>query len=1137
MGKRMTAILLALVLIIAQFGSLNLYADSIGKEAQACRELGVLIGADSTGVSSQYLATTPTRIQAFIIVLRLKGLYNEATGYEGDNNFKDAAAAGWAKNYMAYAKSHSELGWGGYPDGTFAPANKISGQAFYKVMLETLGYKQDIDFTYAETLKFAQSIGLVKKAADIEKLASFTVDDVAKGIYGALNTKPKGSDNKLITVMVEKDIISSDKAVAAGFTLDTKDAKVVGFNAVSNNKIQVEFDNDILLQKADVEISQVGGSSRLSVLSVESQGKTAVISTTEAKPFNAYELAINTLVPTNNMVVRGYKVKFVAMPKDVVKPTVKHEILGRNEILITFSEEVARSSAENLSNYVIEHDVVVLSAELKESGKAAILKTTDMSPNSFYRLNIQNISDIAGNSMDRYTALFEGMKRDLQGPTVVSVMPESNTSVKVNFSERVDTASAENIDNYEISNNLSVTGARLDESGKAVVLSTSIQQSGIIYNLTVQNVSDTWGNTLYRKDYRFVSDSTRPAVSVMAISNNEVRVTFSKAMDKKSVEDVSNYSIDKGLDVKDAFLDESGKVVTLITSNQTLRELYTVTIMQVFDAWGNMTNIYSGKFGGMPVDTKELNYTVKGGGNEIVVTFNKRVDKEAAEDVFNYVLDSALGYAAKAVLDDSGRVVALLTAEQTGGKMYSITVENVKDIFGNSISTDDKVCTKKFAGIGSSGSGSSGTFSLETVVAVNVNTIDLIFSNELTSDELDDMEVEAYVPKEYNYSLPSGLDYYKYFIGSNRKNVRIQFETSSSKNPELFKSGNIYEVEVTGIDRLSNKNDANIMMFAGNSNPNEAPTVLEVIALNNTAVEVIFSEPVKGITKYQFEIKSGVTISGVSAADGSEITDRVTLYISSNTKLDDGDYKLYVKSGIKDAAGLNSVKIATGSSGSYVEFYGTSEDNEAPIADDGITVLDSYTLQLEFDEPIQNISTSSFSVRRVSGSGSSSLIISKAVLSDDRKTVTLYLNAKTARLDSDYEYELVINSSVKDLQGLTVDSDNRKIRFDGVDIEHEALEIAASYIDVYNKRITLLTNRELNISSLSMDDFKLSGAGYYKSSSDEVEHDEKSITITLRNELDSNEELVIEITSSGRGRIKDYNNQELSTDRIEIETN
>ncbi|MGI6584915.1 MAG: hypothetical protein ACOX3L_03005 [Lutisporaceae bacterium] len=77
-----------------------------------------------------------------------------------------------------------------------------------------------------------------------------------------------------------------------------------------------------------------------------------MITTTEAKPFHAYEIEINTLIPTNGMVVKGYKNRFVAMPRDTVKPTVKHELLGRNEILLTFSEEMDRSSAEDISQTI-----------------------------------------------------------------------------------------------------------------------------------------------------------------------------------------------------------------------------------------------------------------------------------------------------------------------------------------------------------------------------------------------------------------------------------------------------------------------------------------------------------------------------------------------------------------------------------------------------------------------------------------------------------------------------------------------------------------------------------------------------------------------------------------------------------------
>ncbi len=1136
--RKILAALMAAIIMIASIPGLAVQADSIGKEAEACKELGVLIGADANGVTSQYLATTPTRVQAYIISLRLKGLYNEAGEYESSSNFKDAVSAGWAMNYLAYAKNKPELGWGGYPDGTFAPGDKISGQAFYKVMLETLGYKQGMDFTYSETLEFAEEIGLVKDAADIAKLKAFTVNDIAKGIYGALNTKPADSDKKLISVMVEKNIISSEKAVSAGFSLDTKEAKVTRFNVVSNSRIELEFDKEILLQKGDIEISQLGSKSRLSILNVESQGRIAAVTTTEAKPFNAYEITINTLVPTNSMVIRDYKNKYVAMPKDTVKPTAKHELLGRNEILVTFSEEIDKDAAENLANYEIEHNIIILSAELGTSGKSVLLRTTDMSQDGFYRLIIVNVSDLSGNEMQDYRVTFEGARSDTQGPSIASVKLENSNTVVITYNKRLDIMTAEEIDNYSIDKDVSIIDAKLDESRKQVTLTTTLQEPGEVHNLTVQNVADTWGNVMFRKEYRFVGDNTKPTATVLAISNNEVMLTFNKAVSKETAENTDNYSIDNDLDVKDAILDGTGKKVTLITSDQTLRKVYTVTITGISDLWGNEIDTCTGKFGGMPVNDKELSYTVKSNGSSLTITYNKRVDKESAENVFNYYLDAKLGYAAKATLDEAdGRTVTLLTADQTSGEVYSITIKDVKDISGKKISTDGKICTKKFAGINiNEQSTGNGELVIETVVTVDVNTIDLIFSDELTDDELDDMEVEVGVPEEYNHSLPSGLSYYKFFVGD-KHNVRVQFKTSSASNPELFEAGSIYEVEVTDIDRLESKDDANIKLFAGTSNLNEAPVVLEVNAMNNTAVEVVFSEPVKGITKSQFEIRDKITISGVSVVGSDEITDKVILYISTSTKLDNDEYKLYVKSGIKDAAGLNSVYTGSSSSGNYTEFDGNEDENESPLIDSDITVLDSYTIQFEFTEPIKDITSSSFSVRRLSGSSTSSLNVSKAVLSEDSMTVTLYLNARYAGLDADYEYELGINSFVKDLQDLGVNSDDRKVEFDGEDIELEELEIIASYVSEDNNKITLLTNRELNISSLTMDDFKLSGAGYDESSSDEVKYDEKSITITLENELDDNEELIVEITSAGRGRIRDFNSQELSTEEIEVKTN
>jgi len=217
MKHRLLALLLAAIFIIVSLPGINVHADTIGKEAQACRELGILMGADKSGVTSQYLAETPTRLQAYIIALRLNGLYETAGNFTITTNFSDASEAGWAKNYLAYAKNTPELGWAGYSDGRFGVNDKISGQAFYKVLLETLGYKQNVDFTYAKTLEFADRIGLVEDAGEIAAIKSFTINDVAKGIYSALNTNVAGTDKRLVDYLMNKGIFGAEKVEAAGF--------------------------------------------------------------------------------------------------------------------------------------------------------------------------------------------------------------------------------------------------------------------------------------------------------------------------------------------------------------------------------------------------------------------------------------------------------------------------------------------------------------------------------------------------------------------------------------------------------------------------------------------------------------------------------------------------------------------------------------------------------------------------------------------------------------------------------------------------------------------------------------------------------------------------------------------------------
>lgn len=1136
--RKFIALVIALLLFATSLMPTAVFADTISKEAKACAELGILIGTDaSTGITSSYLSTTPTRIQALIIFLRIQGLEEEALKYTHDNNFKDASDLQWivGRNYLAYAKDNPDLGWVGNTEGEFLPNQNIDGKAFYKVMLETLGYKQDIDFTYSETLKFAESIDLLSKASTIENLKDFTINHVAKAIYNTLNTKPKGESKKLISLMTEKGIIDEAVATKAGFKIDVEPVEVLLFERLSNNKFLLELDKEFPIEKDDISIVSEDGDKEIQVTSLEISGKKIYITTAYMVPFTAYDLSIDTEVPVNGMALRGYNEKFVALPRDTEKPKASFEIVNNNIIRIIFNEEVDRSSAEDLGNYTIQNDLTIYNAELDAAGKTVTLTTAPHREGNRYWLSVQNISDLSGNTMDLYEESYVGMPRDTIRPYIVSIQVESNESILINFSEPLNKITAERVENYSFDRDaLTIENATLDDTGKIVRLDTSTQSPGNVYKITVRNIADLSDNVMYEitKSFSGASDSTTTfSASTVVYSSNEVEIRFSRSVNKESAEDISNYTLDNGLEINNALLNGDGKTLTLITSDQTANTKYKLQISNIKDAYGNALDYTTAYFVGKSKDTTPLSYKIKSGKDSLVVTFNKRVDRESAENVFNYNLDKSLGYAAKATLDteETGKTVTLLTKTQENGKIYSLTIENVTDLSGTPISTDDKIARKTFLGFGTS---DFGTLNLQAINAVDTSTIDLYFDNSLTDEELKDLEITITREDGERYVNPNGLSYQKYFF-IDKATVRIQFKTSASLTPEIFKNGRLYEVRASNIDRLHESSNANIKAFAGTSETNEPPYITDVYAVNSTAVEVSFSKPVKGIAPSQFSI-SGTSITGTSVTS-DEITASATLYLSNSNPLkDDKIYTLTAKSGIKDAAGYSSISSKSGFNSR--EFDGISFENERPqVVDDSINVFDKYTLSIDFDEPIKLPTSSGFTIRRYP-SGGSSIAVSEVLLSDDKKTATIYLNSVNAALSADYDYEITLSSSITDLQGLSIDSGSRKIQFYGSDIDLTQFEIIARSVSPDNKTITLVTNNPIKNTSISMDCFDIIGADYGKSSSDKVEINDRTIKITLRNALRSNDVVTIKLTNTSR-TIRDLNNQQLITEEIEVMTN
>ncbi len=91
-------------------------------------------------------------------------------------------------------------------------------------------------------------------------------------------------------------------------------------------------------------------------------------------------------------------------------------------------------------------------------------------------------------------------------------------------------------------------------------------------------------------DTTLVQDETPPEVrSATALSSQEVAVLFSEEVERSTAEDVSNYDIDKEVEVMTAVRDEaSPSLVHLTTSGFTNGDTYTLTVNNVEDLNGNV---------------------------------------------------------------------------------------------------------------------------------------------------------------------------------------------------------------------------------------------------------------------------------------------------------------------------------------------------------------------------------------------------------------------------------------------------------------------------------------------------------------------------------------------------------------------
>lgn len=614
--KKTLAIILALALVFSSFTFA--FAEEVvvlPADAAAVTGLGMLVGAGN-GVTLDYLKIAPTRIQAAIMVLRLKGLEATAKAFVGTDNFADANTATWATPIMAYLKANPTLGWIG--DGTnFNPNGPMDAKSYYKVMLETLGYKQNTnevigEFTFDKTFEFAATVGLTKNAA----VLSFTVNDLATATIEALKANVKGTEKTLTASLVDAKVITEAQAVAAGVYSPVPVVLAVDSVTTDNLKqLTVKFNKEIKAagDEGNYELTADDDSEILldedSDFALQADNKTVVITlTADAAQQEVVELTVKDIEAVDGSKLTETVVENIELFDKTIPAALKAEVVGIDVIKVTFSEPMDALETNEDDFEVDGGEIIIEKVELVNNNTEANVYLFSELEDGKLEVEVgTGATDYAGYSAPRKSFDLIVVE-DTTAPVVVGFEDADLTSVTLIFNEDIKVKDGD-IANFYHTNDSNVADAGDGEDDLAGEISlTAVDGNkltlkfvgselpeGKAYIYIVKDaISDLWNNENAKVSYAVdvTVDVLKPTVTSLegGDTEEELVITFSETMDEDTAEEVENYTIlDKdGKEVEDVIVsaDIDDDVVT-ITFDDEMSGDYSIVIEGLDDKAGN----------------------------------------------------------------------------------------------------------------------------------------------------------------------------------------------------------------------------------------------------------------------------------------------------------------------------------------------------------------------------------------------------------------------------------------------------------------------------------------------------------------------------------------------------------------------
>lgn len=278
------------------------------------------------------------------------------------------------------------------------------------------------------------------------------------------------------------------------------------------------------------------------------------------------------------LVIDDFSVESQILPLELISA----EATSNQVVALIFNQPISQASAERLENYTVNKGVSIETAQFVAPNSVRLLTST--LSNSNYRVNAFNIQDTLTNiPSDTLIADFSFVE-SLQ---VVETKVINKRIIELKFNLELDQLSAENSNHYSVSQGIEKPfSASLNEQAKNIVsLSLSSDLQSAKYDISINGVKDE--STLAIAENLVASFDYLPLKihKQRIISPTEIALTFNQSVQPRSAQEVTNYSLNFGIQTTLVTLSDS--TVNLRLNRPLTNNTYSLTLKNIINLKGN----------------------------------------------------------------------------------------------------------------------------------------------------------------------------------------------------------------------------------------------------------------------------------------------------------------------------------------------------------------------------------------------------------------------------------------------------------------------------------------------------------------------------------------------------------------------